>query len=176
MRWYVADKDFVSYLNSIDPKVENIDYGDNFKPYFGVVTVINGFNYYIPISSAKLKHSTMSNSRDFIKIHDPDDGKLIAVLNINNMIPIPDEYLIPLKYDDVSLYKKFKNDTEKSKYIDLLRKELKEIKKITDKIKNNAEYLHENFKNKPTNKLSQRCCNFLKLESSISNYKRPPSA
>ena len=33
MIWYVADKDYVNYLHTIDNKVENIEYGNKLKPY-----------------------------------------------------------------------------------------------------------------------------------------------
>lgn len=172
MKWYVADKDFVNYLNSIDSKVEKIEYNDSFKPYFGIVMNIGSHNYYIPISSPKpWKHDNMNNSKDFLKILDPDTNKLIAVLNINNMIPIPSKYIIELDYKDVGKYKKFDNDIAKKIYVDLLRKELKIIKLLADKIKDNAVYLHEHYKKFPSDKLSSRCCNFIKLEESIKDYK-----
>ena len=41
MIWYVADKDYVNYLHTIDNKVENIEYGNKLKPYFGIVLNIN---------------------------------------------------------------------------------------------------------------------------------------
>ena len=172
MRWYVADKDFVNYLHSIDEKVEQIEYKDSFKPYFGIIMNINNYNYYLPVSSPKpWKHSKMSNSKDFLKINDPETGELIAVLNINNMIPIPLQYITMLDYNDVAKYKKFNNDSEKTNYINLLRKELKVIRSMSKKIKENAIYLYEHYKVFPNDRISSRCCNFIKLEESIKSYK-----
>ena len=116
MRWYVADKGFVNYLNSIDSKVENIEYGNRLKPYFGIVLDINGINYYMPVSSAKDKHKTMKNSKDFQKIYDKDTGVLIAVLNINNMIPIPSKYITKLEYKQVGLCCKAMEDVLRNRY------------------------------------------------------------
>ena len=87
MKWYVADKRYVKYLKSIDSKVQDIEYGNNLKPYIGVLITIDDFKYYIPISSADkpdkiAKYNGMKNSLDFHKIIDSDDGKLLAVLNI----------------------------------------------------------------------------------------------
>jgi len=177
MRWYVADKDYVNHLHSIDKKVEKIDYKDSFKPYFGVVMDIGGHNYYLPISSPKHKHKRMKNNKDFLKVIDHSDtstgdGKLIAVLNINNMIPIPDEYITRLDYNDVDKYKVFANDSLKEIYVDLLRKELEIIKSMSDKIESNATSLYEHYKAYPTSKLSSRCCNFIELEKSKDNYKK----
>ena len=170
MRWYVADKGFVDYLHSIDPKVEKIDYGNRFKPYFGVVLGINGINYYMPVSSPKDKHRTMKNSKDFLKIHDKDTEELIAVLNINNMIPIPSNYIKKLDYEQVHLYRIFESELAKSQYIDLLRKELNVINSMSEKIQNNAIYLYEHYKKFPNDKLSSRCCNFVLLEMKAQEY------
>lgn len=170
MRWYVADKDFVKYLHSVDNKVEEIEYGDSFKPYFGIITSINDFNYYLPVSSPKLKHFNMKNSKDFLKVLDPDTGELIAVLNINNMIPIPLQYLTELDYTGVDKYKKFDSDLAKNHYIDLLRKELKIIKSLNKRIEENAIYLYKHYKDFPNDRLSSRCCNFIKLEECIKDY------
>ena len=53
LKWYIADKDYISYLKQYDDKVENINYSAKLKPYIGIVVNINEFNYYVPISSAK---------------------------------------------------------------------------------------------------------------------------
>lgn len=54
LKWYIADKDYISYLKQYDDKVENINYSAKLKPYIGIVVNINEFNYYVPISSAKM--------------------------------------------------------------------------------------------------------------------------
>ena len=51
---------------------------------------INGLSYFTPLSSFRSKHKRMKESVDFIKIKD------YAVININNMIPVPKEQLIEL--------------------------------------------------------------------------------
>jgi protein AbiQ len=170
MRWYVADKGFVNYLHSLDNKVEQIDYADKFKPYFGIVLNINDTKFYIPVSSPKEKHKKMSNSRDFAKIQDLNSGELIAVININNMIPIPVKYICELNYSEVDLYRMFSDETAKSQYVDLLRKELNIINIMATKIQSNAAYLYEHYKNFPDDKLSSRCCNFIMLEKMAVEY------
>ena len=175
MKWYVADKRYVKYLKSIDSKVQDIEYGNNLKPYIGVLITIDDFKYYIPISSADkpdkiAKYNGMKNSLDFHKIIDSDDGKLLAVLNINNMIPIPDRYLTKLKYTEIEKYRTFDSDEEKDVYIDLLRKELKEINTIKEVLAEKATELYNHKIEKSTSKLSQRCCDFKLLEKSIAGY------
>lgn len=171
MKWYVVDKDFVNYLNSIDNKVEKIDYGLNkLKPYFGIVLNINEKTYYLPVSSAKAKHINMKNSKDFLKICDKKTGNLIAVLNINNMIPIPLCYVKKLDYQQIEQYRTFESELEKSRYIDLLHKELEIINSMSEKIKGNAIDLYNHCKKFPNDRLSIRCCNFMLLEENCEMY------
>jgi len=87
--WYVVRKDYVSYLSQFDKTVGFVDYGEKLKIHVGTILTIGDFNYYVPISSAKPKHQNMSNSLDFHKLQDKQSGYLYAVLNINNMIPVP---------------------------------------------------------------------------------------
>lgn len=53
------------------------------RKYIGIVLEINGLSYFAPLSSFKQKHKKMKEGVDFIKIRD------YAVININNMIPVP---------------------------------------------------------------------------------------
>ena len=43
-------------------------------------------------------------------------GYLYAVLNINNMIPVPDHCLTQLKYNQVESFRSFSNEKEKTDY------------------------------------------------------------
>ncbi len=56
----------------------------NERKYIGIVLIVNGMNYFAPLSSFKTKHKKMKNGLDFIKIGD------YAVINLNNMFPVPD--------------------------------------------------------------------------------------
>ena len=67
LKWYIVDKEYVSYLKQYDDKVENINYSTKLKPYIGIIININEFNYYVPISSAKPKHYKIKEGMDFIK-------------------------------------------------------------------------------------------------------------
>lgn len=78
MRWYIVNREYVSYLRSFDSRVENIDYGNKLKPYLGIVLKINETSYYLPVSSPKEKHLKMKNAMDFYKLQDAE-GTLIAV-------------------------------------------------------------------------------------------------
>lgn len=109
MDWYVVDKKCIKYLASFDSHVGYVEYGERLKLHVGILLSIGDFHYYVPISSAKPQHQKMSNSLDFHKLLDEENGYLYAVLNINNMIPVPDCCITQLKYNKVEQFRSFKN-------------------------------------------------------------------
>ena len=167
-KWYIADKEYVNYLQRFDEKVENIDYSTKLKPYIGILITINKFNYYVPISSVKEKHYHMKEGMDFIKIMQND--KIIGVLNLNNMIPISDNNVKALKYKDIEEYRDFANDKEKKLYISFLSFELDLINDKIEKIKKSAIKLYNEKINNPESKVSKRCCDFKLLEKVSLTY------
>lgn len=98
IQWYIINKNYINYLKQFDSKVQNINYSNTSKPYLGIIFNINNFNYYVPISSVKSKHYSMSNNVDFIKII--NNNKILSVINLNNMIPIPESETTLLEYDN----------------------------------------------------------------------------
>ena len=170
LKWYVVDKEYVSYLKEFDNKVENIDYSNRFKPYLGIIITINEINYYVPISSVKEKHYKMNEDIDFIKISEND--RILGVLNLNNMIPIDNDSVKNLKYSEIEKYRNFKTNKEKSLYISLLNMELELINSRIEKIKANAFKLYNEKTNRPNSKISKRCCDFKVLEEKCRKYKR----
>ena len=167
-KWYIANKKYVNYLRKFDSKVEKIEYDNKLKPYIGIVIKINDFNYYVPVSSPKEKHYNMKEDMDFIKIM--QKNKIIGVLNLNNMIPILDKYILKLKYVDIEKYRKFDSQIEKRKYISFLNLELYLINQKAAKIRKAALKLYKEKINNPKSKISQRCCNFKLLEEISKNY------
>lgn len=168
LKWYVADKDYINYLKKYDDKVENIDYCKKLKPYIGILININGFNYYVPISSAKEKHYNIKEDIDFIKIM--EDDRILGVLNLNNMIPISDENISSLKYSQIEKYRSFGSEREKNLYISFLNFELSLINQKINKIQKSALKLYNEKLNNPASKISQRCCNFKLLEKKCTEY------
>lgn len=115
MDWYVVDKDYIRYLIQFDSHVGYVEYGEKLKLHVGVLLTVNSYHYYVPISSAKPKHQRMSNSLDFHKLQDAETGYLYAVLNLNNMIPVPDSCITQLKYNRVDQFRSFSNEKEKKR-------------------------------------------------------------
>lgn len=170
LKWYVVDKQYVSYLKQFDNKIEDINYSERLKPYIGILITIDEVDYYVPISSVKEKHYSMKEDIDFIKI--TADDRILGVLNLNNMIPIDNENVKVLKYKEIEEYRKFKDDKEKRLYISLLSYELGVINEKIDKIKNNAIKLYNEKIKRPNSKISRRCCDFKLLEEKCREYKK----
>lgn len=170
MKWYIIEKEYVEYLHKYDAKVENIEYKNRIKPYIGIILVLNDYKYYVPVSSVKSKHYKMKDSIDLYKIEYKE--KILGVLNINNMIPIKDEYVKELKYREIEKYRNFNSNEEKQKYISLLETELKIINKRTKEITENARKLYNLVIKYPMSRLAKRSCNFKYLELMANIYKK----
>lgn len=170
MDWYVVDKKYINYLTQFDPHVGYVEYGGRLKLHVGVLLTIKDFHYYVPISSAKSKHQKMSNSLDFHKLQDKSTGYLYAVLNLNNMIPVPASSITQLKYNQIENFRSFSNEKEKTDYIYLLQKEKALIDNVQDTLQNKAIKLYQKCIDKPNSSLAARCCNFKKLEEKCNSY------
>lgn len=112
----------------------------------------------------------MSDGIDFIKIVQKD--KIIAVLNLNNMIPISDSNVQNLKYEEIEKYRDFESEIEKKRYIAFLNFELGLINDKKEKITKSALKLYNEKINNPTSKLSKRCCDFKLLEKKCMEYNK----
>lgn len=115
---YSVDDNYIKYLRQFDEKIyDNKEDNRTFeRKYLGVVLTVNGFNYYIPMSSPKKSDYTdyenkiiRNDTKTIIRIH--EKGRLYGTLRISNMIPVPITELEPysvsneidLKYRDVIL-------------------------------------------------------------------------
>ncbi len=97
-----------------------------------------------------------SEGLDFIKVKD------YAVINLNNMFPVPAGVCHQVAFS------KEKN----LKYRDLLRAEYRFIKMIEEKIWKNARLLYNHkIKNGDETPLAKRCNDFLLLEEKCREYK-----
>ena len=97
----------------------------------------------------------MKESVDFIKIKD------YAVININNMIPVPKEQLIEL---DI-------NAEKDPHYKFLLQAESREINKQKNRIRKNAEIVYNHKKqNRNSTPLAKRTNDFELLEKKCEEY------
>jgi protein AbiQ len=76
----------------------------------------------------------MGNTMDFLRIEDKLKSSLYAVLNLNNMIPVPTQCISRLRYNEIQNYRSFKNEKERLDYIYLLQNEKLIIDGMADTI------------------------------------------
>ena len=156
---YEVNPKYIDYLVAFAPHLfHNKKAGQhNERKYIGVILVVDEMKYFAPLSSYKPKHEKMKNGLDFIKIGN------YAVININNMFPVPEgEYA----YVNIGAVKN-------EQYKKLLQTEYRIIKKLQDKIKKNAAELYKHKKEKGmTTALSKRCNDFILLEEKCRQYRK----
>lgn len=157
IKLYEIDPDYVNYMSKYAPHLfHNKKPGQsNERKYIGIILYIEGFEYFAPLSSFKPKHRQMREGLDFLKI------KEYAVINLNNMFPVPSGLYT---YVDI-------NAQRDPKYKALLLAEYRMIKSIQDKIRKNAKTLYQlKIKNGDSTPLLRRCNDFKLLENACSNY------
>jgi protein AbiQ len=156
LKFYEVFAAYIDYLAPYAPYLfRNKKKGQqNERKYIGVVIQINDLNYFAPLSSFKDKHKKMKDTIDFIKI------KNYAVINLNNMFPVPDG---KYTYVDISKERDYK-------YKSLLLAEYRFIKSIQSQIRKNANNLYKLKISGEISALTNRCNDFLKLEKLCKKY------
>ena len=142
-----------TYINALLPFAPHLFHNKeatqtNARKYIGVIIHIHGFDYFAPLSSFKEKHLHMQDTTDFIKI------KKYAVINLNNMFPVPLSFCT---YVDIS-------KEHNPKYRQLLLAEYRFIRSIQNKIRKNAQVVYQLKTSGNETALTKRCNDFLKLE------------
>ncbi|MCH5255633.1 MAG: type III toxin-antitoxin system ToxN/AbiQ family toxin [Lachnospiraceae bacterium] len=124
IHFYEINAQYIDYLSAIEPHFfhNKRSRQQNERKYIDIILQVNGMNYFAPLSSFKPKHTKMDECVDFIKI------KNYAVININNMFPVPEGLYT---YIDIQ---KVKN----VRYRALLQAEYRIIKKLRYPILKNA--------------------------------------
>lgn len=182
MDWCSIDKDYLNFLrDNGDERIPFSEYfspdGEKrFKPFFTPLFTVSDLVYTTQITSPKPRHYGMKDSQDFIKIlKDEEDKKnpddiLFGVVNLNYMFPVPKEFITTIKYGDIEKYRDFKDEKEKSEYIDLLKKELRKINSSSVKVK--AVKVYELKEKAPDSRIAKRCLDFKKLEEVVKGFKK----
>jgi len=141
----------------------------------GVIVLVNGKKYCVPLSSPKPKFESKKNAVDFMRIIDDKNvdsagnGRIIGALNFNNMLPVDDSLIKPI---DMKI-RTGDNGKEKA-YKNLLAKQLDWCRKNEEKLISHANRTYElvvNYPDKSKN-LTRRSCDFKKLESVLEKYLR----
>lgn len=157
IKFYQVSSTYVDYLVPYAPHLfHNKQKGQqNERKYIGVVLHINDMDYFAPLSSFKEKHGRMSEGLDFIKI------KNYAVINLNNMFPVPKGCYT---YVDISKERDMKYQT-------LLLAEYRYIKSIQETLRKNAAILYRLKVKGEISALTKRCNDFLMLEELCRKYR-----
>lgn len=97
-------------------------------------------DYVTQVLHPQPRHSKLKQQKDFYKVFDPKNPeRLIAIVNLNYMFPIPKTQTTPFEKKNIHTYRTFQSEKEKSKYIDLLDLELAAINAM-DMERQAAEY------------------------------------
>ena len=173
---YWVDMKYIRDLHNADDKVRSVSpqQGKQNRTFIGIVVVCKEHQYIIPLSHPKKKHQKMKPSADFDKIYDKR-GRLIAVLNFNEMIPVTEKQLI-----NVDFTIKPTDSQQIKAYKDLCRNEIEYCRnpRITKIISDKANTLYdlctkENDSDDNTKKEykgKSRCVDFKKLEKVCIRY------
>ncbi|MDO4796619.1 MAG: type III toxin-antitoxin system ToxN/AbiQ family toxin [Coriobacteriales bacterium] len=163
LKLYTLNMKYVRELAKADDRVMSISpqLGKQNRPFVGIVVVCESKDYCIPLSSPKPKHATMKNAVDFLRITDRR-GKLIGVLNLNNMIPVNGDVIRP-----VNMTPGAHDSVETRKYKELLNDQLDWCNANVEVIVRKANRLYKLVTEHPERSrgLVKRCCDFTKLEA-----------
>ena len=172
--WIVIPEEYLDYLRKFERRIPYSNYGeDKYKPFFGELFTIGDLVYVTQISHTQPRHNHLKNSKDFVKIYLPSStpeqaDRLVAVVNLNYMFPIPKSIIYPLEYKNIDQHRTFLSENDKTQYIDLLKKEMSVINTLN--MDKRAKSLYDLKINFPNDDVSKRCFEFLKLEELATNY------
>ena len=166
---YHIDMKYIRDLAKADDNVMSVSpqIGKASRPFVGIVIICDNKSYCIPLSSPKPKHQNMKNDKDFSKMRDKK-GKLIGVINFNNMIPVDETVISRI---DMRIHN---NDNPQDRaYKNLLNNQLDWCNENKDSIINKANKLYKIVTETPDKmiNLTKRCCNFRKLEGILEKRK-----
>lgn len=173
MKLYTVDVSYVKELHNADSEVFYSKTNYDNKPYVGIIVFESGYNYFIPLTSAKPKHKAWKNVSDhnflvyefvdyskvnsnsiFVRTKGSNDVKhIISVLEIHKMIPVPNGLFSEIDIDN----------TPDPAYKDLLNKEYYFLKSHYQTIQKKAEAIYS-FQI-DTGKVFPFYCDFKKLEA-----------
>ena len=153
--------------------------GKDTRRYLGIIIILNGQKYCVPFSSGtKEKYQKKSSNADLLKIPDTEKRKekkrkengsfkTLAVLNINNIIPVTESVI-----SKVDLHIRQNDNINERQRKGLLQKELKWYRENCDVIQRRVQKVYSLVVETPdkNRNLTRRCCNFKKLKAVLEKY------
>ncbi len=169
---YSVSMKYIRNLHNVDEHVPSVSpqIGKQTRPFLGVVVLIHGAKYCIPLTSNSgnktIKFAQMRENITFRKITD-EKGNILAGLNLNNMIPIRDEYI-----SEINLRISPQDTKKEIQWKQLCIKELNWCQAHQNEIEHLANELYQQFtSDKPFSKRSI-CLNFPALEKECNKAKK----
>ena len=176
--FYTIDADYLEFLNSKDSEVYyNASYRNAVKPFIGIIIDMAEYKYFIPLTSAKEKHTKWKNScdehfliyevidksvniiGDVYKVYSGDKKMhVMSVLDIKKMIPVPNDAYKRVVFDDLG----------DERYQDLFEKEYAFCLTVKDKILTRADKIYKY--QKETNVVRRTYCDFSCCESAMKEW------
>lgn len=175
LKLYNVNLKYIRNLHQVDNHVPSISpqIGKQSRPFLGVVIMVNGAKYCIPLSSNSAKKNkkldSMRENITFRKIRDKS-GKILAALNLNNMIPIRDEYITP-----IDLKIKTSDSVSIRQWKKLCAKELDWCQANSIEIERLANELHHIYCSGESFQKRKICLNFPALEKECNKAKVFPN-
>ncbi|MDD6728757.1 MAG: type III toxin-antitoxin system ToxN/AbiQ family toxin [Eubacteriales bacterium] len=161
MDFYFIDENYIDFLQDFEKekrgftRVPNVRYGDKNKFSFGSVLKVNGYNYYVSVSSFK----TPQEANILIRV--PGDNiEIKGSLRFNYMVPVPDSCLTRLIIKDIS----------DEKYRDLLNKEYAFCQANEERIMKKANSIYGRVVENKKPILTHNSCDFKILEAAYEAY------
>ena len=180
--FYTIDFDYTNYLYNIDNQVYfNPSYLNETKPYIGIIVNVKNLKYFVPLTSAKTKHSKQRlKTNNYITIFETVDISankkgaiykeitnsttekyhLLSVLDIRKMIPVPKNCYQKTDIPSLDIKQQY-----------LLFKELSFCKQYQKEIIDRVNKLYTKTEKKGK-ALSDFHCDYLKLEEAMKFYKK----
>lgn len=166
--WIIVDEMYLDYLrNNVDHRIPYVDYGDDkCKPFFGVLFETDKYAYVTQVSHPRQRHYKLRSRLDFVKVYEGE--KLLCVVNLNYMFPIPKKKIRYFSYNYIQSYRSFSSDKEKDDYIALLKKELYIMR--TMHMEQRARKLYNLYHTHNDSSIAKRCLDFQSLEKACVAY------
>lgn len=134
-RLYTISNDYIRRLKEVDPRVQNNYQGNRLycKIDLKAQTVEEDIHYYLPLASAKESQDRINNASLF-KLYGKDKSDYLGAVHVNNMIPVPESY--------VQEWSPEGNDSIDKKYVMLVVKQSRSIKKHQAEIFESSKFLY----------------------------------
>lgn len=169
---YNVNMKYIRNLHNVDDNVPSISpqIDKQERPFLGIVVLINASKFCIPFTSNSSKKNknfeSMRENITFRKIRDKN-GKVLAALNLNNMIPVRDEYVT-----EIDLKIRSTDSLELVRRKKLCIKELNWCQSNQDEIERLANELYRIYSsNEPFGK-RKICLDFPALEKECNKAKK----